>query len=63
MTNNPKKIKSLEGYGLIVKERFPLESIPRPENIRYLLTKCQKMGHLMELGRKDIKNDVEQEHI
>lgn len=63
MTNNPKKIKGLEGYGLIVKERFALESVPRPENIRYLLTKCQKMGHLMELERKDLQNEVEQEHI
>ena len=63
MTNNPKKIKGLEGYGLIVKERFALESVPRPENIRYLLTKCQKMGHLMELERNDFKNEVEQEHI
>lgn len=60
MTNNPKKIKGLEGYGLIVKERFALESVPRPENIRYLLTKCQKMGHLMELERNDFKNEVEQ---
>ena len=63
MTNNPKKIKGLEGYGLIVKERFALESVPRPENIRYLLTKCQKMGHLMELERNDLKNEVEQEHM
>jgi 3,4-dihydroxy 2-butanone 4-phosphate synthase/GTP cyclohydrolase II len=63
MTNNPKKIKGLEGYGLIVKERFALESVPRPENIRYLLTKCQKMGHLMELERKDLQNEVEQEHM
>ena len=63
MTNNPKKIKGLEGYGLIVKERFALESVPRPENIRYLLTKCQKMGHLMELERNDFKNEVEQEHM
>lgn len=52
MTNNPRKIKGLEGYGLIVKERLPIETEPRPENMRYLITKCQKLGHLMELGKK-----------
>jgi len=51
MTNNPKKIKGLEGYGLIVKERYPIEPEPRAENMRYLLTKCQKLGHMMELGK------------
>jgi len=53
MTNNPKKIKGLEGYGLIVTERVPIESEPRPENRKYLLTKCRKLGHLMELGNKE----------
>jgi 3,4-dihydroxy 2-butanone 4-phosphate synthase/GTP cyclohydrolase II len=53
MTNNPKKIKGLEGYGLIVKERFPIEPEPRPENMRYLLTKCHKLGHMMEIGKKE----------
>jgi len=51
MTNNPKKIKGLEGYGLIVKERYPIEPEPRPENMRYLLTKCHKLGHMMEIGK------------
>jgi len=53
MTNNPKKIKGLEGYGLIVKERFPIEPEPRPENMRYLLTKCHKLGHMMEIGKTE----------
>jgi 3,4-dihydroxy 2-butanone 4-phosphate synthase / GTP cyclohydrolase II len=53
MTNNPKKIKGLEGYGLIVTERVPVEMEPRPENLRYLRTKCQKLGHIMELGKKE----------
>ena len=48
MTNNPKKIKGLEGYGLTVLERVPIETEPRPENIKYLLTKCQKLGHMMK---------------
>jgi 3,4-dihydroxy 2-butanone 4-phosphate synthase / GTP cyclohydrolase II len=53
MTNNPKKIKGLEGYGLIVTERVPVEIEPRPENLKYLRTKCQKLGHMMELGNKE----------
>jgi len=52
MTNNPKKIKGLEGYGLIVKERVPIECEPRPENVKYLMTKCDKLGHMMEIGKK-----------
>lgn len=47
LTNNPKKIVGLEGYGLEVTGRVPIEIEPRPENKKYLLTKCQKLGHLM----------------
>jgi 3,4-dihydroxy 2-butanone 4-phosphate synthase / GTP cyclohydrolase II len=53
MTNNPKKIRGLEGYGLIVTERVPVEMEPTAENKRYLLTKCRKLGHLMELGNNN----------
>lgn len=53
MTNNPKKIIGLEGYGLEVMDRIPLEIEPRPENMKYLLTKCQKLGHLMKLGMEE----------
>jgi 3,4-dihydroxy 2-butanone 4-phosphate synthase/GTP cyclohydrolase II len=49
ITNNPKKIVGLEGYGLQVTGRVPIEIEPRPENRRYLLTKCQKLGHLMRI--------------
>jgi 3,4-dihydroxy 2-butanone 4-phosphate synthase/GTP cyclohydrolase II len=49
MTNNPKKIVGLEGYSLTVTGRVPIEVPPRPENVRYLLTKCEKLGHIMEL--------------
>jgi 3,4-dihydroxy 2-butanone 4-phosphate synthase/GTP cyclohydrolase II len=49
MTNNPKKIIGLEGYGLEVIERVPIETEPKPENLKYLLTKCQKLGHLMKM--------------
>jgi 3,4-dihydroxy 2-butanone 4-phosphate synthase/GTP cyclohydrolase II len=48
ITNNPKKIIGLEGYGLQVTGRVPIECEPRPENIEYLLTKCKKLGHLMK---------------
>lgn len=47
MTNNPKKIKGLEGYGLEVVERVPIEMEIKPENARYMHTKRDKMGHLL----------------
>jgi len=50
MTNNPRKIVGLEGYGLEVIERVPLEIAPREQNARYLKTKREKMGHLLEGG-------------
>jgi len=53
MTNNPKKIVGLEGYGLQVVGRVPVEIEPRPENLRYLVTKCQKLGHLLNLKGRD----------
>lgn len=49
ITNNPKKIVGLEGYGLEVVGRVPIEIKPRPENRKYLLTKCQKLGHIMDI--------------
>ncbi len=49
LTNNPKKIVGLEGYGLEVVERVPLETTPTRRNRAYLLTKRDKMGHLLTL--------------
>lgn len=46
MTNNPKKVVGLEGYGLQVVERVPLEIVPNSINKEYLETKQKKMGHL-----------------
>ncbi|HBW36563.1 bifunctional 3,4-dihydroxy-2-butanone-4-phosphate synthase/GTP cyclohydrolase II [Desulfosporosinus sp. BICA1-9] len=47
MTNNPRKIVGLEGYGLNVVQRVPLETVCKPENSKYLCTKKQKMGHYL----------------
>jgi len=48
MTNNPKKIIGLEGYGLTIVERVSIEVRATGENLRYLKTKREKMGHLLE---------------
>ena len=47
MTNNPKKVVGLNGYGLDIVERVPLEIDPNEINVRYLRTKRDKMGHLI----------------
>lgn len=47
MTNNPKKIVGLEGYGLNVVARVPMESKPHEKNIKYLKTKKNKLGHIL----------------
>lgn len=49
LTNNPRKIVSLEGYGLEVVERIPLEFPPNEHNEKYLHTKCRKMGHILHI--------------
>jgi 3,4-dihydroxy 2-butanone 4-phosphate synthase/GTP cyclohydrolase II len=46
LTNNPVKYGGLEGFGLDIVERVSLESAPNPENIDYLRTKRERMGHL-----------------
>jgi 3,4-dihydroxy 2-butanone 4-phosphate synthase/GTP cyclohydrolase II len=51
LTNNPAKRIGLEGYGLTVVDRVPLSVWPNPENLRYLRTKRDRMGH--ELGDLD----------
>jgi 3,4-dihydroxy 2-butanone 4-phosphate synthase / GTP cyclohydrolase II len=49
LTNNPAKYTGLGGFGLQIVERVPLETHPNPENLRYLRTKRERMGHLLDL--------------
>jgi 3,4-dihydroxy 2-butanone 4-phosphate synthase/GTP cyclohydrolase II len=49
LTNNPKKVIGLEGYGLKVVETVPIVVEPTPENIHYLQTKREKMGHVLDI--------------
>ncbi len=48
MTNNPRKMVGLEGYGLKIVERVPIEVPAHQDNLEYLKTKREKMGHLLE---------------
>ncbi len=47
MTNNPKKIIGLEGYGLTITKRIPIKITPNKSNERYLNTKKQKLDHIL----------------
>ena len=48
LTNNPAKRAGLEGYGLSIAERIPLETHPTPHNLEYLRAKKNKLGHLLD---------------
>jgi 3,4-dihydroxy 2-butanone 4-phosphate synthase/GTP cyclohydrolase II len=50
MTNNPAKRGGLEGYGLQIVGRVPINTVPNEENIRYLRTKRDRLGHLIDEG-------------
>jgi len=54
LTNNPRKIVGLEGYGLRVVERVPIAMPPRPENAKYLETKRDKLGHWLDSTSADL---------
>ncbi len=59
LTNNPKKIVGLEGYGLEVVARFPIEILCEPENKEYMKCKRDKMGHILEIyGEEQSLEDV-----
>ncbi len=47
LTNNPRKVVGLEGYGLEIVEQVPIKIKPNPHNARYLKTKREKLGHLL----------------
>ncbi|MGH2996137.1 MAG: bifunctional 3,4-dihydroxy-2-butanone-4-phosphate synthase/GTP cyclohydrolase II [Gaiellaceae bacterium] len=53
LTNNPKKLTGLEGYGLSVVEQVPIETAPNAENVRYLAAKRDKLGH--RLHHQDLR--------
>ena len=53
LTNNPKKITGIEGFGLDVVEQVPIETAPTPQNARYLATKRDKLGH--KLHHQDLR--------
>ena len=58
MTNNPAKYGGLEGFGLEIVERVPLSIVPNSENIAYLRTKQEKMGHLLGLDETGTDGDA-----
>ncbi len=57
ITNNPAKYGGLDGFGLDITGRVPSITAPNPENLRYLKTKAEKMGHLLE-GLEDLPPDA-----
>ncbi|MFQ5947490.1 MAG: bifunctional 3,4-dihydroxy-2-butanone-4-phosphate synthase/GTP cyclohydrolase II [Acidimicrobiia bacterium] len=57
LTNNPTKRAGLEGYGLSIVERVPLQTRPTEANRSYLETKARKLGHLIELEEGDGESD------
>lgn len=72
MTNNPKKIHGIEGYGLTVSEQVPIEQVPNTHNEDYLRTKRDKLGHILhhqglpldeELIHEEHRRDVEKEAL
>ena len=63
MTNNPKKIKGLQGYGLSVTEQVPIESAPNEYNVDYLRTKRDRMEHaLHHQGLAFDEEMIQEEH-
>jgi len=58
LTNNPKKIRGLEGYGLSVTEQVPIEHLPNPHNEAYLQAKKDRMGHMLHHQGVDVDADL-----
>jgi 3,4-dihydroxy 2-butanone 4-phosphate synthase/GTP cyclohydrolase II len=71
LTNNPKKISGLAGYGLSVSDQIPIEHAPNPHNAAYLRAKAEKLGHTLhhqglaldeEMLEEEHEHDREREH-
>ncbi len=58
LTNNPKKIRGLEGYGLSVSEQLPIEHVPNPHNEDYLRAKRELMGHTLHHQGLDVDKEM-----
>jgi len=58
LTNNPKKIRGLEGYGLSVTGQIPIEPEPNPNNMAYLRTKRDKLGHTLHHQGLDLDAEL-----
>jgi 3,4-dihydroxy 2-butanone 4-phosphate synthase/GTP cyclohydrolase II len=58
MTNNPKKLVGLEGYGLTVTEQVPIVAEPNPVNADYLRTKVERMGHTITHQGRQLDTSV-----
>jgi 3,4-dihydroxy 2-butanone 4-phosphate synthase/GTP cyclohydrolase II len=64
LTNNPKKIRGLEGYGLSVAAQIPIEHAPNPENHAYLRAKRERLGHtLHHQGLALDEEMIQEEHV
>ena len=72
LTNNPKKIHGLEGYGLSVTDQVPIQAVPNPHNEAYLKAKRERLGHTLhhqglpldeELLHEEHRRDVEKEAL
>jgi 3,4-dihydroxy 2-butanone 4-phosphate synthase/GTP cyclohydrolase II len=59
LTNNPKKIRGLEGYGLSVTAQLPIEHTPNPHNEEYLRTKALRMGHMLHHQGLNVDADLD----
>ena len=62
LTNNPKKIRGLEGYGLSVSAQIPIEHAPNEHNLEYLRTKVERMGHTTSVHHQGANYDEEMLH-
>ncbi|HEY3018755.1 MAG TPA: bifunctional 3,4-dihydroxy-2-butanone-4-phosphate synthase/GTP cyclohydrolase II, partial [Solirubrobacteraceae bacterium] len=58
LTNNPKKIRGMEGYGLSVTAQIPIEHVPNPHNEAYLRAKAERMGHALHHQGLNVDEDM-----